>query len=326
MNNELNKKIINVINNANREKINKVSMYIVLSIFLTLSILFGVLFDSLLRTRGLFTTLFIIFSMLQTLFGLSIVARVILNLLEAKPFSAIKLTNSKNNLNEIINVFENVKVNCEFEDDVELFLIESPAVNAISIGRLRHDHKICLTTGAIEKLNSKELEALFYHELFHIVNKDTDYLTTVSGTFGSPMLIFTLSSRNLKRLLRNKDKVQNSDFYKDFILLSLTMIISSIFLPLSLLTNIFVSVKKEFDADLYALEKTGLESLISLFEKIKLNCKSFDVNYYFMRHLFFSHPNCKDISKKPNKIIETYPSIDERIEVLRNTKSNERGE
>jgi len=323
MNNEVNKKIINVINNASREKVNIVSMYIILAIFLTFSVLFGVLLDSVLGTRGLFTILFVIFSTLQTIFGLSIVGRVIINLLEAKPFSSFRSDNLKKNLKKVEELFENVKMNCNFEDDIELFVIDSPSINAISIGRLKHDHKIFLTTGALEKLESEELKALFYHELFHIVNKDTDYLTTVSGTFGSPMLIFTISNRNLKRLLKNKNKLQSSDFYRDFMLFSLMTIVSSIFLPISLLTNVFVSVKKEFDADLFALQKTDLSNMGSLFEKVKGSCKSFDTNYYFMRHLFFSHPNCKDISKKPNRIIETYPSIDERIEFLKNMDPKE---
>uniref|UniRef100_A0A7C5U653 Peptidase M48 domain-containing protein n=1 Tax=Fervidobacterium nodosum TaxID=2424 RepID=A0A7C5U653_9BACT len=321
MNSKVNKKIINVLKSADREKINIVSMYVVLAIFLTFSVLFGVLLDSILRTRGLFTTLFVIFSTLQTLFGLSIVGRVIINLLEANPFSNFRSNNLKKDLKEVEDIFENVKVNSGFEGDIELYAIDSPSVNAISIGRLKHDHKICLTTGAIEKLDRKELEALFYHELFHIVNKDTDYLTTLSGTFGSPMLIFTISSRNLKRLLKNKSKLPNSDFYRDFILFSFMKVVSSIFLPISLLTNIFVSVKKEFDADLFAVQKTDFSSVISLFDKVKSSCRSFETNYYFMRHLFFSHPKCTDISKKPNRIIETYPSIDERVEFLKSVNS-----
>lgn len=317
---QLNKKIVSVINKATKEKINKISMYVISTIFITFSLLFGVLLDSVLKTPGIFTVLFAIFSILQTLFGLSIVGRAIINLLEAKPLDNFESSRLKKDINQLKTIFENVKSNCNFEGDIELFVIDSPAINAISIGRLKHDHKISLTTGAIEKLELKELEALFYHELYHIVNKDTDYLTTVSGTFGSPMLIFTISNRNLKQVLKNKSKLQKADFYKDFAIFSFIVVVSSIFLPTSLLANMFVGVKKEFDADLFALQKTNLETLITLFEKVKQSCKSFETNYYFMKHLFFSHPNCKDVMKRPNRIIETYPSIDERIEFLKSVE------
>lgn len=320
MKDKVDKKIIDVISNTSKEKINKISMYVVLTIFITFSLLVGVLLDSLLKTTGFFTVLFAIFSILQTLFGLSIAGRTIINLLEAKPLDNLGSDRLKKDITELKRIFENVKSNCNFEGDIELFIIDSPAVNAISIGRVKHDHKISLTTGAIDNLEPRELKALFYHELFHITNKDTDYLTTISGTFGSPMLIFTISNRNLKRLLKNRNKLQKPDFYKDFALFAFINVVSSIFLPISLLTNVFVSVKKEFDADLFALEKTDLESVIALLEKVKHNCKSFENNYYFMKHLFFSHPNCKDVLKRPNRIIETYPSIDERIEFLRNVE------
>ncbi|MCX7654341.1 MAG: M48 family metalloprotease [Fervidobacterium sp.] len=304
-----------------RETVNKISMYVVLGIFISFSLLFGFLLDLLFKTNGLFSILFLIFSLLQTLFGMSIVGRVIINLLEAQPVNLFNKGDLRVDLKVIEELFKNTSSQIDLKEDIELFLVDSQTINAISIGRLKHDHKICITIGALEKLEYGELKALFYHEIFHIINGDTDYLTTVSGSFGSPMLFFTISNRNLKRLLKNKNKLSNTEFYKNFFILWFISIASFILLPLSLLTNIFVSVKKEFDADVFASKNTSLDEMIKLFEKVKLNCKSFEVNYYFMKHLFFTHPNCKDVSKRPNRIIETYPSIDERIEFLKNLEN-----
>lgn len=304
-----------------RETVNKISMYVVLGIFISFSLLFGFLLDLLFKTNGLFSILFLIFSLLQTLFGMSIVGRVIINLLEAQPVNLFNKGDLRVDLKGIEELFKNTSSQIDLKEDIELFLVDSQTINAISIGRLKHDHKICITIGALEKLEYGELKALFYHEIFHIINGDTDYLTTVSGSFGSPMLFFTISNRNLKRLLKNKNKLSNTEFYKNFFILWFINIASFILLPLSLLTNIFVSVKKEFDADVFASKNTSLDEMIKLFEKVKLNCKSFEVNYYFMKHLFFTHPNCKDVSKRPNRIIETYPSIDERIEFLKNLEN-----
>ncbi|MEN3042263.1 MAG: hypothetical protein ABDH59_03035, partial [Fervidobacterium sp.] len=58
-----------------RENVNKISMYVVLGIFISFSLLFGFLLDLLFKTNGLFSILFLIFSVLQILFGMSIVGR-----------------------------------------------------------------------------------------------------------------------------------------------------------------------------------------------------------------------------------------------------------
>ncbi|MFN6991481.1 MAG: M48 family metallopeptidase, partial [Fervidobacterium sp.] len=291
----------------------------------------------------LFTTLFFIFSSFQTLFGLSIIVRVIIKILNAKPLEAElleleklqKLNNKegksqsltllkdkKDKIEFVKIIFNNLKNEIGYAEDIELMIVDSSSVNAISLGRFKHSHKICLTKGSLEKLEERELRALLYHELFHIVNMDTDYLTTISGTFASPMLFFTLSKNTIKNLYKIKGKIRPSEYYKRFFLALLVLLISSLFLPLAFLTNIFVSVSKEFDADNFSLQKVGKDELLSLFEKVKLNCVSFESNYFFMKTLFFSHPNCKDLSKKMNRIFDTYPSLEERIELIKSKVSN----
>lgn len=307
----------------NRQKINKISTYIVLSMFIIFAMIFGVLLDIWLKTNVFFTILFFIFSLLQILFGLSLTGSFIIKILDAKRLG-------EENLKEIIknstyfsdpeyikDMLDEIKKVANCDSDIEVFVIPSQMINALLVGRTKHDYKLCLTYGTIEKLNLSECKALLYHEVFHIITKDTEYLTTVSGTFGSPMLLFKLSLNAMKNIIKGKDKVSNMDFYRDFIIFSFICAVSVLFIPLSLLTNFFVSVRKEFDADMFSVKNVGKESMISLLKKIKESCQSLDTSYFFMRHLFFSHPNCKDITNKVNKVIETYPSIDERIEFIK---------
>lgn len=312
-----------------RQKINKVSTYIILSMFIIFAMIFGVLLDIWLKTNVFFTILFFIFSIFQILFGLSLTGSFIIKLLDAKRLG-------EENLREIIknstyfsdpeyikNIIDEVKRVVDCDSDIEVFVIPSQMINALLVGRTKHDYKLCLTYGTIEKLPLNEFKALLYHEFFHIITKDTEYLTTVSGTFGSPMLLFKLSSNAMKNIIKSKNKVSNMDFYRDFIIFSFICLVSVLFLPLSLLTNFFISVRKEFDADMFSVNNVGKESMISLLKKIKESCQSLDTSYFFMRHLFFSHPNCKDITNKVNKAIETYPTIDERIEFIEKSYSQD---
>jgi peptidase M48 ste24p len=46
-------------------------------------------------------------------------------------------------------------------------------MNAFALGRRASDSRIVFTTGLLEKLDKREIEAVAAHELTHIINKDT---------------------------------------------------------------------------------------------------------------------------------------------------------
>jgi len=299
-----------------RKNSNVIAMYIIIFMFITISTLFGTLFDILLKTGMFFTTIFSFFSIFQVLFGLSVVDKMILKVVGAtfqdnKGEMASLKKNAENYLNELRQIFN-------FDSDLELYIIETPSINALSVGRRKHTHTICITTGALRKLEPHEIKCLLSHELYHIINKDTDYLTTVSGTFGSPLLIFKLSKDRISRFWKAKKNGQITEeerkkITKNISLSWIISLISSIFIPLSFLSNVFVSVRKEYEADRFAANMVSKDATISLLKKAKENCQKFDTEYIFIRYHFFVHPNCVDIQKKTNSIFGTYPSIDDRI-------------
>lgn len=297
-----------------RKLSNKISMYIVMVIFLMLSLLLGLILDTLLGTIVLFTIIFGLFSLFQVIFGLSVVGKIIVRLMSLR-------NNNKTQDIEIEtagHILSEIKESLNLKSDVDLMLIESSCINALSVGRGEHTHTVCITKGALEKLEIDELKALLLHELYHITQKDTDYLTTVSGTFGSPMLIYKLSREKLLKLKRNwnDNKISTKEFINSLLLHSLIIGFSILFIPLSFLSNVFVSVRKEFDADLFASELAGKDAVLSLLSKAKENCQKFDTEFSFIRYHFFVHPHCADAKGKVNFISGTYPSIDERIKKL----------
>jgi len=301
----------------NRELSNIISMYIVIVIFLTLSILLGLILDTILKTVVVFTIVFGLFSLLQVLFGLSVVEKIIIRLMSLKSYDKTidaEIKVAKDLLNEL-------KSYLNIQSDIELMPINSPSINTLSVGRGEHTHTICITSGALKKLQTEELKALLLHELYHIIHKDTDYLTTVSGTFGSPMLIYKLSHEKITKLRKvwNEGKINKRKIANGIVLHSTIMLVSTLFIPLSFLSNVFVSVRKEFDADLFAAKILGKEVMIKLLSKAVENCYKFDTEFSFIRYHFFVDPNCTDAQGKINFISGTYPSIEERINHLENT-------
>jgi heat shock protein HtpX len=60
-------------------------------------------------------------------------------------------------------------------------LIASKARNAFAVGLRSRDATVAVTTGLVECLEPKELEAVVAHELAHIANRDGAVMTFVSG-------------------------------------------------------------------------------------------------------------------------------------------------
>jgi heat shock protein HtpX len=63
----------------------------------------------------------------------------------------------------------------------QVALIPSKARNAFAVGLRSRDATVAVTTGLVECLEPKELEAVVGHELAHIANRDGAVMTFVSG-------------------------------------------------------------------------------------------------------------------------------------------------
>jgi heat shock protein HtpX len=61
-----------------------------------------------------------------------------------------------------------------------LAVAESDAPNAFSAGRTRHDCVVVVTTGLLDRLDDRELDAVLAHELAHIANRDAFVMTFVA--------------------------------------------------------------------------------------------------------------------------------------------------
>ncbi|MGH3051893.1 MAG: M48 family metalloprotease [Gaiellaceae bacterium] len=61
-----------------------------------------------------------------------------------------------------------------------LAIAESDVPNAFSAGRTRHDCVVVVTTGLLDRLDDRELDAVLAHELAHIANRDAFVMTFVA--------------------------------------------------------------------------------------------------------------------------------------------------
>jgi heat shock protein HtpX len=185
----------------------------------------------------------------------------------------------------------------------KLYIMNSPEINAFATGRSPEKAVICVTTGALEKLNKQELEGVLSHELSHIANYDIRFMTLVAVLVGMIAII----SEIFLRSLWFKSSDDNGKGNAIFLLIGIAL---AILAPILVqLVQLAISRKREYAADSSAVKFTRTPTgLIGALKKIKGN-HNMKVSGA-VSPLFISSP------KKLAVLFSTHPDINDRIERL----------
>jgi heat shock protein HtpX len=187
----------------------------------------------------------------------------------------------------------------------KLYIMNNPAINAFASGRSPDKAVICVTTGALEKLDKRELEGVLAHELSHIANYDIRFVTLVAVMVGMIAIISQIFLRSL--WFRSSD----SDSGRGNAIFMLIGIALAILAPIIVqLVQLAISRKRELAADSSAVKfmrtPTGL---IGALRKIKGNSEMKHISGA-VSPLFIARPN------KAWALFETHPPLDFRIQRL----------
>lgn len=195
----------------------------------------------------------------------------------------------------------------------KLYVMQSQQINAFASGRGPEHAVICVTTGALEKLNKQELEGVLGHELSHITNYDIRFMTLVAVMVGMIAIISEMFLRSLwyRGISGGRDK----DRGRGNAILMLVGIALAILAPIVVqLVQFAISRKREYVADASAVKfirsPTGL---INALKKIEAEHPTEDVKKInkAVAPLFISNP-----FKRIENAFSTHPSIKKRIEIL----------
>lgn len=187
----------------------------------------------------------------------------------------------------------------------KLYVMESEQINAFASGRNPKKAVICVTTGALKKLNKQELEGVLSHELSHIANYDIRYMTLVAVMVGMIAIISEIFLRSLwfNSGGNNREGKGNAIFVIIGILLA---ILAPIVVQL---VQLAISRKREFAADASAVQFTryppGLTDALKKIQKENMPEKKISKA---IAPLFFANPF--------KSLGSTHPPIEKRIEVL----------
>lgn len=235
--------------------------------------------------------------------------KIILRLNNARP--ATKEENQK-----IVNIFDSLVVASGLPATPKLYIIEDAQPNAFATGRNPQNAIVCVTTGLLDKLEYYELEGVLAHEIAHIKNYDIRLSAVVSVMVG---FVVILSDWFTRITFWGNSRKRDEDNDGNPIL----MLIGLIFLILApifgQLMQLAISRKREFLADATAIEYTrNPDGLISALIKISSDPNQLKVANNATENMYIANP-FKD-KKSSSSLWSTHPSIEDRVEALKNLK------
>jgi len=194
----------------------------------------------------------------------------------------------------------------------KVYVQDSKDINAFATGHKPEDAVICATTGALQQLNSEELEGVIGHEMSHIRNRDILVMTVTVGVVGAIALIAEIALRMLFWSGgRSGDRKGGGN-----IIIVVIAIIFIILAPIfSRLTYLAISRRREYLADADGAYLTrNPEGLAKALEKIKADFPDDPKGSKTVAPLYIANPFKRGLR---DSIWSTHPPLDERIRRLR---------
>jgi len=251
----------------------------------------------------------LIFSALSTWSSYYYSDKIVLKLNKARP--ATKEENLK-----LVNILDALVVSSGLPCTPKLYVAEDAQANAFATGRNPENAVICVTTGLLDKLDYYELEGVIAHEMAHIKNYDIRLSAVVSVMVGFVVMLSDWFTR-----ITFWDGAQDRD--DDSKGNTVLMLIGLIFLILApifgKLMQLAVSRKREFLADATAIQFTrNPDGLISALIKISGDPNQLKVANNATENMYIVTPFRN--KKKSSNLWSTHPSIEDRVNALRNLK------
>ncbi|HSW91394.1 MAG TPA: zinc metalloprotease HtpX [Candidatus Saccharimonadales bacterium] len=191
----------------------------------------------------------------------------------------------------------------------KVYIIEDPAPNAFATGRDPAHAVVAATTGILDVMNDRELEAVMAHEISHVRNYD---IRVSMIAFGLVSAIGILSDIALRMFFFSDRRESNSN--------PVVMIIGIVLIVLApiiaAMVQLAVSRQREYLADASGVMATrDSEGLASALEKLQQYGRPMQRQNTASAHLFFNNPLKAGFV---NKLFSTHPPLEDRIARLRN--------
>ncbi|NCO10642.1 M48 family metalloprotease [Candidatus Saccharibacteria bacterium] len=190
----------------------------------------------------------------------------------------------------------------------KVYVMDDPAPNAFATGRNPKHAIVAATTGLMDIMDDRELEAVMAHEMGHVQNYD---IRVSMIAFGLVSAIALLSDIVLRMFIfgdRRESNVNPIMIVVGLIVVVLAPIIAAI-------VQMAVSRQREYLADVTGVMTTrDSDGMASALEKLRQYGQPMKHQNTATSHLFISNPLKKGSF---SKLFSTHPPLEDRIKRLR---------
>ena len=220
------------------------------------------------------------------------------------------------------NILDGLMISSGLSHRPRIYVVDDPQPNAFATGRNPENSVICVTTGLVNKMDYYELEGVVAHELSHIKNYDIRLSAVITVMVGFMVMLTDFFSRIL---FWGGGRNNDSDSKNANPILMLIGLICLILAPIfGKLMQLALSRRREYLADASAVELTrNPDAFISALQKLDSDPNELKTANNSTAHMYIVSPfkaNAKDGKKRKTSLFSTHPSIEDRIEAIRNLK------
>jgi heat shock protein HtpX len=188
----------------------------------------------------------------------------------------------------------------------EVGIFDSPEPNAFATGARRDAALVAVSTGLLQRMNEKEVEAVLGHEVSHVANGDMVTLTLIQGVVNTFVIFFSRIIGNIvdRTVFRSEDGRGPAYF--------ISVIVAELVLGfLASLIVLWFSRQREFRADRGGAHLAGTANMISALERLKAVHQPLPAQF-----AAFGIAGGDRMSGF-RRLLMSHPPLDERIAALR---------
>ena len=178
----------------------------------------------------------------------------------------------------------------------EVGFFDSPAPNAFATGARRDSALVAVSTGLVQRMSRKEVEAVLGHEVSHVANGDMVTLTLIQGVVNTFVFVASrLIGQVVDKVVFRNERGQGPGFW-------ITTLVAQFVLSfLATMIVMWFSRRREFRADHGGATLAGRPNMISALQALgrgqdqdlPANMRAFGIKggrAEGLKRLFMSHP------------------------------------
>ncbi|RKZ41741.1 MAG: protease HtpX [Gammaproteobacteria bacterium] len=183
----------------------------------------------------------------------------------------------------------------------EVAIFDSPAINAFATGMNRDSALVAVSTGLLQAMEQREVEAVLAHEISHVANGDMVTLALIQGVINTFIIVLArVIGQLVDRTIFKNDRGNGPGYYLGILVAELVLgILASVIV-------MWFSRQREFRADAGSARLVGTNKMIAALQRLQMGqagqlpdqLAAFGIQgskaRSFIQYIFMSHPPLED--------------------------------